>query len=127
MQTGTVCAYPKFTEVPFNEETIWDGYPEETNAPYGVAKKALFVMLDGYYREYGMKSSVIVPVNLFGPHDNFDLETSHVIPALIRKCIEARDSGADHIECWGTGQRFARVFVCRGCGRGHRRRDGDDR
>ena len=103
VQTGTVCAYPKFAEVPFREETLWDGYPEETNAPYGVAKKALFVLLDGYEREYGLKSAVVVPVNLYGPQDNFDLHTSHVIPALIRKCIEARDSGAGHIDCWGTG------------------------
>jgi len=103
VQTGTVCAYPKFAEVPFREQTLWDGYPEETNAPYGVAKKSLFVMLDGYKREYGLDSAVVVPVNLYGPGDNFDLHTSHVIPALIRKCIEARDSGADHIDCWGTG------------------------
>ncbi len=103
VQTGTVCAYPKFAPVPFNEDDIWNGYPEETNAPYGVAKKALFVMLDGYKREYGFNSSVVVPVNLYGPHDNFDLHTSHVIPALIRKCIEARDSHAGGIVCWGTG------------------------
>ncbi|WP_428390107.1 GDP-L-fucose synthase family protein [Mucisphaera sp.] len=103
VQTGTVCAYPKFAEVPFNEDAIWDGYPEETNAPYGVAKKALFVMLDGYRREFGLASSVIVPVNLFGPHDNFDLHTSHVIPALIRKCVEAKRNNATHIDCWGTG------------------------
>ncbi len=103
VQTGTVCAYPKFAPVPFKEETLWDGYPEETNAPYGVAKKTLFVLLDGYKREYGLNSSVVVPVNLFGPEDNFDLHTSHVIPALIRKCIEARDSNAGHIDCWGTG------------------------
>ena len=103
VQTGTVCAYPKFAEVPFNEDALWDGYPEETNAPYGVAKKALFVMLDGYKREYGLDSAVVVPVNLYGPHDNFDLHTSHVIPALIRKCIDARDAGADHIPAWGTG------------------------
>jgi len=103
VQTGTVCAYPKFAEVPFKEDAIWDGYPEETNAPYGVAKKSLFVMLDAYHREYGMNAAVVVPVNLYGPHDNFDLHTSHVIPALIRKCVEARDSGADKITCWGTG------------------------
>jgi len=103
VQTGTVCAYPKFAPVPFNEDELWNGYPEETNAPYGIAKKALFVMLDGYRREFGLASSVVVPVNLYGPHDNFDLETSHVIPALIRKCIEARDSGAESIRCWGTG------------------------
>lgn len=103
LQTGTVCAYPKFAPVPFNEEDIWNGFPEETNAPYGVAKKALFVMLDGYKREYGLNSTVVVPVNLYGPHDNFDLETSHVIPALIRKCVEARDRGDATISCWGTG------------------------
>ncbi|MEO0588002.1 MAG: GDP-L-fucose synthase [Planctomycetota bacterium] len=103
VQTGTVCAYPKHCPVPFREETMWDGFPEETNAPYGVAKKSLFVMLDGYAREYGMSAAVVVPVNLFGPHDNFDLHTSHVIPALIRKCVEAREAGAEAIECWGTG------------------------
>ena len=103
VHTGTVCAYPKHTPVPFEEAALWDGYPEETNAPYGIAKKALFVMLDGYQREYGLRSAVALPVNLYGPHDNFDPETSHVIPALIRKCEEARQRGADHITCWGTG------------------------
>lgn len=103
VQTGTVCAYPKFAPVPFNENDLWNGYPEETNAPYGVAKKALFVMLDGYKREFGLDSAVVVPVNLFGPEDNFDLHTSHVIPALIRKCVEAKRAGAGHIDCWGTG------------------------
>lgn len=103
VQTGTVCAYPKFAAVPFNENELWDGFPEETNAPYGVAKKSLFVMLDGYAREYGLKSAVVLPVNLYGPHDNFDLETSHVIPALIRKCVEARKADAEFISCWGTG------------------------
>lgn len=103
VHTGTVCAYPKFADVPFKEADLWKGYPEETNAPYGVAKKALFVMLDGYKREYGLDSAVVVPVNLYGPRDNFDLQTSHVIPALIRKCIEARDNGDAAITCWGTG------------------------
>ena len=103
VQAGTVCAYPKFAAVPFTESDIWKGFPEETNAPYGVAKKALFVMLDGYKREYGLNSSVVVPVNLYGPHDNFDLHSSHVIPALIRKCVEARENGDDHMTCWGTG------------------------
>lgn len=103
VQTGTVCAYPKFAPVPFNENDLWNGYPEETNAPYGVAKKALFVMLDGYKREFGLDSAVVVPVNLFGPEDNFDLHTSHVIPALIRKCVEAKRRGDGHIDCWGTG------------------------
>jgi GDP-L-fucose synthase len=103
VQTGTVCAYPKFTPVPFKEQDLWNGYPEETNAPYGVAKKALFVMLDGYLREYGLRSAVVVPVNLYGPGDNFHPHTSHVIPALIRKCEEARVRGAAAITCWGTG------------------------
>jgi GDP-L-fucose synthase len=103
VHTGTVCAYPKFAPVPFKESDIWNGYPEETNAPYGVAKKAIFVMLDGYKREYGLNSSVVVPVNLYGPHDNFDLHSSHVIPALIRKCETARVNGDAAISCWGTG------------------------
>lgn len=103
VQVGTICAYPKFTPVPFKEEELWNGYPEETNAPYGVAKKAAMVMLDGYCRQYGMKGAYVLPVNLYGPNDNFDLHTSHVIPALIRKCIEAQDRGDDHIMCWGTG------------------------
>lgn len=103
VHTGTVCAYPKFAPVPFSENDLWNGYPEETNAPYGIAKKALFVMLDGYKREYGLNSAVVVPVNLYGPGDNFNPASSHVIPALIRKCEEARLSGADYIECWGTG------------------------
>lgn len=103
VQAGTVCAYPKFAPVPFSEDDIWNGYPEETNAPYGVAKKALFVMLDAYRQEYGMKSAVTVPVNLYGPGDNFDPRSSHVIPALIRKCIEARDTRQPSISCWGTG------------------------
>jgi GDP-L-fucose synthase len=103
VQTGTICAYPKFTPVPFREEHLWDGYPEETNAPYGVAKKAAMVMLDGYRRQYGLASAYLLPVNLYGPWDNFDLQTSHVIPALIRKCVEAQEANADHILCWGTG------------------------
>jgi len=104
VQIGTVCAYPKFAPVPFNENDIWNGYPEETNAPYGIAKKALFVMLDGYKREYGLNGAVVVPVNLYGPGDNFNPGTSHVIPALMRKCMEAVDRGDDSITCWGTGQ-----------------------
>jgi GDP-L-fucose synthase len=103
VQAGTICAYPKFTPVPFKEEDLWNGYPEETNAPYGIAKKAAMVMLDGYRRQYGLKSAYVLPVNLYGPWDNFDLHTSHVIPALIRKCIEAQRAGLDHITCWGTG------------------------
>jgi len=103
LQTGTICAYPKFAPIPFREEDIWNGYPEETNAPYGVAKKAAWQMLDAYRLQYGMRSSYVLPVNLYGPNDNFDLFSSHVIPALIRKCVEARDRGDDHIVCWGTG------------------------
>ena len=103
VQVGTICAYPKHCPVPFNEADIWEGYPEETNAPYGVAKKAAMVMLDGYKRQYGLDGVYVLPVNLYGPHDNFDLHTSHVIPALIRKCIAAIDNGDDHIVCWGTG------------------------
>ena len=103
VQVGTICAYPKFTPVPFREEELWNGYPEETNAPYGVAKKAAMVMLDGYRRQYGLQGAYLLPVNLYGPWDNFDLHTSHVIPALIRKCIEAIDANRDHIVCWGTG------------------------
>jgi len=103
VHTGTVCAYPKHCPVPFREDDIWNGYPEETNAPYGVAKKAIFVMLDGYRREYGLASAVTVPVNLYGPGDNFDPASSHVIPALIRKCEDARRAGAPEVVCWGTG------------------------
>jgi GDP-L-fucose synthase len=103
VQAGTICAYPKHTPVPFSESALWDGYPEETNAPYGVAKKAALVMLDAYRRQYGLASAYLLPVNLFGPWDNFDLGTSHVIPALVRKFIEAGESGAPHVDCWGTG------------------------
>lgn len=103
VQTGTICAYPKFTAVPFHEDEIWNGYPEETNAPYGVAKKAAWQMLDAYKLQYDMKGVYVLPVNLYGPHDNFDLHSSHVIPALIRKCVEAKERGDDKIVCWGTG------------------------
>jgi GDP-L-fucose synthase len=103
VHTGTVCAYPKHCPIPFHEDDIWNGYPEETNAPYGVAKKAIFVMLDGYRREYGLAGAVAVPVNLYGPGDNFDPSSSHVIPALIRKCEEARRAAAPEVVCWGTG------------------------
>ncbi len=103
VQIGTICAYPKFTPVPFQEDELWNGYPEETNAPYGVAKKAAWQMLDAYRAQYGLRSAYVLPVNLYGPHDNFDLHTSHVIPALIRKCVEAQARKADKIVCWGTG------------------------
>ena len=100
---GTVCSYPKFTPVPFREEDLWNGYPEETNAPYGLAKKMLLVQSQAYRAQYGFNAIYLIPVNLYGPGDNFDPASSHVIPALIRKCIEARDTGADHIDVWGTG------------------------
>jgi GDP-L-fucose synthase len=100
---GTICAYPKFTPVPFREEALWDGYPEETNAPYGVAKKALLVQCQAYREQYGMSAIFLLPVNLYGPRDNFDLKSSHVIPALIRKCVEAKERGANEIILWGDG------------------------
>ena len=100
---GTICAYPKFAPVPFREEDIWNGYPEETNAPYGLAKKMLLVQSEAYRQQYGFNSIVLFPVNLYGPRDNFDLETSHVVPALIRKCVEARDRGERQIVVWGDG------------------------
>ncbi|HSR46405.1 MAG TPA: GDP-L-fucose synthase [Anaerolineales bacterium] len=100
---GTVCAYPKFTPVPFREEDFWDGYPEETNAPYGLAKKMLLVQSQAYRQQYGYNSIYLIPVNLYGPGDNFDLETSHVIPALIRKFIEARERGQTEVVLWGDG------------------------
>ena len=107
---GTVCAYPKFTPVPFKEEDIWNGYPEETNAPYGLAKKMLLVQSQAYRAEYDFNSIFLLPVNLYGPRDNFDPASSHVIPALIKKCVDAIDSGADYIECWGTGS-ASREFI----------------
>jgi GDP-L-fucose synthase len=110
VQVGTICAYPKFTPVPFKEDDLWNGYPEETNAPYGVAKKALLVMCQSYRAQYGLNAIYLLPVNLFGPRDNFDLETSHVIPALIRKCVEAKRRKADHIDAWGTGS-ASREFI----------------
>jgi GDP-L-fucose synthase len=100
---GTICAYPKFAPVPFREDDLWNGYPEETNAPYGIAKKLLLVQAQAYRAQYGMNSIVLFPVNLYGPRDNFDLQSSHVIPAMIRKCIEARDAGKDEIVLWGDG------------------------
>ncbi len=107
---GTVCAYPKFTPVPFKEDDLWNGYPEETNAPYGLAKKMLLVQSQAYRQQYGFNSIFLLPVNLYGPGDNFDPASSHVIPALIKKCVDAVESGADHIECWGTGK-VSREFI----------------
>ena len=100
---GTICAYPKLTPVPFKEEDLWNGYPEETNAPYGIAKKALLVQCQAYRQEYGLNAIYLLPVNLYGPRENFDPRSSHVIPALIKKCVDARERGAPFIECWGTG------------------------
>jgi GDP-L-fucose synthase len=100
---GTICAYPKFAPVPFREEDLWDGYPEETNAPYGVAKKALLVGAQSYREQYGLNTVFLLPVNLYGPRDNFDLENSHVIPALIRKMLEAQDRGEREVTLWGDG------------------------
>jgi GDP-L-fucose synthase len=100
---GTVCAYPKFTPIPFQEENLWDGYPEETNAPYGLAKKMLLVQSQSYRQQYGFNSVFLLPVNLYGPRDNFDLNSSHVIPALIRKCVEAEEAGEKEVVVWGDG------------------------
>jgi GDP-L-fucose synthase len=103
VQIGTVCSYPKFTPVPFHEDDLWNGYPEETNAPYGLAKKMLLVQGQAYRQQYGFNVIHLIPVNLYGPGDNFDPASSHVIPALIKKCVDARDRGDDHIDVWGTG------------------------
>jgi GDP-L-fucose synthase len=100
---GTICAYPKFTPIPFKEENLWEGYPEETNAPYGLAKKMLLVQSQSYRQQYGWNSIFLLPVNLYGPGDNFNPESSHVIPALIRKCLEAKDRGDEQIIAWGDG------------------------
>jgi len=100
---GTVCAYPKFTPVPFREDDLWNGYPEETNAPYGLAKKMMLVQAQAYRLQYGFNAIFLLPVNMYGPGDNFDLESSHVIPALIRKFVEAKDAGSSEVVCWGDG------------------------
>jgi GDP-L-fucose synthase len=100
---GTICAYPKFAPLPFKEDDLWNGYPEETNAPYGIAKKMMLVASEGYRQQYGMNSSVVFPVNLYGPRDNFDLQTSHVIPAMIRKCVHAREAAEAEVVLWGDG------------------------
>jgi GDP-L-fucose synthase len=107
---GTVCSYPKFTPVPFREEELWNGYPEETNAPYGLAKKMLLAQSQAYRQQYGFNAIYLIPVNLYGPGDNFDPASSHVIPALIKKCINARDAGAPAVEVWGTGS-ASREFI----------------
>jgi len=103
VQVGTVCAYPKFAPIPFSEDDLWNGYPEETNAPYGLAKKMLLVQAQAYRQQYGFNAIYLLPVNLYGPGDSLDLRNSHVIPALVRKCVEAEKAGAESVEVWGTG------------------------
>ena len=115
---GTVCAYPKFTPTPFKEEDLWNGYPEETNAPYGLAKKMMLVQSQSYRQQYGFNSIFLLPANLYGPGDNFDPESSHVIPALIRKCVEARDEDRQFIDVWGTGQASREFLYVEDCADG---------
>ena len=114
---GTICSYPKHTPVPFREHELWNGYPEETSAPYGVAKKALFVMADAYRRQYGLNTVCLMPVNLYGPRDNFDLESSHVIPAMIRKFLEARAAGRNEVVLWGNGTPTREFLYVEDCAR----------
>lgn len=116
VQLGTICSYPKFTPIPFREENLWDGYPEETNAPYGIAKKSLLAGAQGYREQYGMDTVFVMPVNLYGPRDNFDLESSHVIPALIRKMIEARERG-ENVTLWGDGSPSREFLFVDDCAR----------
>ena len=115
---GTICSYPKHTDVPFSEDDLFDGYPEETNAPYGIAKKSLLTQSKAYRKQYGFNSIYLMPVNLYGPRDDFDLETSHVIPAIIRKCIEARERGDDSITAWGTGEPTREFLYVKDAARG---------
>jgi GDP-L-fucose synthase len=112
---GTICAYPKHAPVPFREEHLWDGYPEETNAPYGLAKKMLLVQAQAYRAQYGFNAIYLLPVNLYGPGDNFDLETSHVIPGIVRKCLEAIERGASEIVCWGDGSATREFLYVEDC------------
>jgi GDP-L-fucose synthase len=114
---GTICAYPKFTPVPFREDDLWNGYPEETNAPYGIAKKMLLVQGQAYRQEYGLDVIHLLPVNLYGPGDNFDPQSSHVIPALIAKCLDARAAGRDHIVVWGDGSATREFLYVEDCAR----------
>ena len=118
VQVGTICAYPNHTPVPFNENDLWNGYPEVTNAPYGIAKKSLLVMCQSYRQQYGLNAIYLLPVNLYGPRDNFHLHTSHVIPALIRKCVEARNRGESSITAWGTGQASREFLYVDDCAEG---------
>lgn len=118
VQVGTICAYPKFTPVPFQEDRLWEGYPEETNAPYGIAKKALLVMLQAYRKQYGLNGIYLLPVNLYGPEDNFDPSSSHVIPAMVRKFVEAQDRWQGEVVLWGTGRASREFLHVSDCARG---------
>jgi GDP-L-fucose synthase len=118
VMVGTICSYPKFAPIPFHEDTLWDGYPEETNAPYGVAKKALLVGAQSYREQYGLNSIMLLPVNLYGPRDNFDLQSSHVIPALIRKMVEAQQRGESSVTLWGDGTPTREFLYVEDCARG---------
>jgi GDP-L-fucose synthase len=118
LQTGTICAYPNLTPVPFKESDLWNGYPEITNAPYGIAKKSLLVMCQAYRQQYGLNAIYVLPVNLYGPGDNFDLHSSHVIPALIRKCVEAGERGDREITAWGTGKASREFLYVDDCAEG---------
>lgn len=115
---GTICAYPKFTPVPFREEDLWNGYPEEVTAPYGLAKKMMLVQLQAYRQQYDFRGIYLMPVNLYGPRDNFDLETGHVVPAMIRKMVEARDCGANEVVLWGDGSPTREFLYVEDCARG---------
>ncbi|MBI2637990.1 GDP-L-fucose synthase [Candidatus Peregrinibacteria bacterium] len=115
VQVGTICAYPKFTPIPFKEDDLWNGYPEETNAPYGIAKKSLLIMLQAYRRQYGFKGIFLLPVNLYGPGDDFDPASSHVIAALIKKVCDAKKDGSSFIEAWGTGNPTREFFYVKDC------------
>ena len=115
---GTVCSYPKFCKTPFVEESIWDGYPEETNAPYGIAKKSIMVMLQAYKKQYGLRSCVVVPTNMYGPFDNFKDESSHVIPSLIKKFVRAKLNNEESVTCWGTGKATREFLYVEDCARG---------
>jgi GDP-L-fucose synthase len=118
VQTGTICAYPNLTPVPFKEADLWNGYPEVTNAPYGIAKKSLLVMCQGYRQQYGLNAIYLLPVNLYGPRDNFDLKTSHIIPAIVRKCVEAKERGDAEIVAWGSGNVSREFLYVQDCARG---------
>ncbi|MDB5319431.1 MAG: nucleoside-diphosphate-sugar epimerase [Phycisphaerales bacterium] len=118
VQTGTICAYPNLTPVPFKESDLWNGYPEVTNAPYGIAKKSLLVMCQSYRQQYGLNAIYLLPVNLYGPRDNFDLKTSHIIPAIVRKCVEAKERGDAEIVAWGSGNVSREFLYVEDCARG---------